>query len=109
MEKAEADDGTDLLPEKEWDRKIYFPMLSEDKTAVVFDVNLVAPSDTAKAAGKDLGATIKSIKPNQWQKGTTNLELELAVKREAIKSVEVLNAAGQALDAKLGNSSSNGK
>lgn len=139
VEKAEANDGTDLLPEKEWDRKIHFPTLSEDKTAVVFDVNLVSPSDAVKgfkevsghikylvgektkkvdagfaelapgAAGKEFGATIKSIKPSPWEKGTTNVELELAVKREAIKSVEVLNAAGQAMDAKLGNYSSNGK
>lgn len=139
VEKAQADNGTDLLPEKEWDRKIHFPSLSEDRTAAVFDVKLASPSDTVKgfkeisgritylagektkkidagfpeltagAAGKEFGAIIKSINPSQWEKDTTNVELELAVKREVIKSVEVFNSAGQALGAKLGNYSSNGK
>ena len=131
LEKAEADNGTDLLPEKEWDRKINFATLSEDKTAAVFDIKLVSPPDAVKgfkeiaghitylvgektkkvdagfteltegAAGKELDATIKSIKPNHWEKTATDIELKIAGNRETVKSVEILNAAGQALETKI--------
>jgi hypothetical protein len=45
--KAVADNGEDLLPKEEFEREIHFPRLSEDKTAIVFEVLLVPPSPKA--------------------------------------------------------------
>lgn len=55
--KAVADNGEDLLPKEEFDRDISFPRLSEDKTAITFDVNLPLPGP--KAAGiKEISGTL---------------------------------------------------
>lgn len=57
LTKAVADTGEDLLPKEEFEREIHFPRLSEDKTAVTFDVALSLPS--AKAAGlKEVSGTL---------------------------------------------------
>jgi hypothetical protein len=135
LTKAEADTGEDLLPAKEWDRKIHFPALSKDKATTIFEVKLESPSDAALgfkeitgritylvgektkkmelgfaeladgAQGKELGAKLKSIKASQWEKGTTNVELQLNARREVVKAVEVLDAAGQSLGATIGGHS----
>lgn len=52
-------------------------------------------------AGKELGASIKSIKPSQWQKGSTDIELKLATGSATVKEVEVRAAAGQPLEANV--------
>lgn len=131
LTKAEADTGEDLLPAKNWDRKINFPSLSKDKAAAIFELKLESPSDGAKGfkeiagrltylvgdetkkvdlgfetlaggvAGKELGASIKSIKPSQWQKGSTDIELNLATSADSVKEVDVLDATGQLLEAKM--------
>ncbi|MEY4918793.1 MAG: hypothetical protein RL616_2706, partial [Verrucomicrobiota bacterium] len=41
---AVGTDGTDLLPEKDWDRKINFPRLSSDRTKVSFEVKMNSPA-----------------------------------------------------------------
>lgn len=48
LETAVADDGTDLLPESEWSRRISFPNLSEDKAHVIFDAKLALPGPGVK-------------------------------------------------------------
>jgi hypothetical protein len=131
LTKAEADNGEDLLPAKEWDRKIHFPSLSKDKAAAIFELKLESPSAAVKGfqeiagrltylvgektkkvdlgfeslaagvAGKELGAIIKGIKPNQWEQGTVNLDLQLSARSDVVKAVEVFDATGQSLGAKL--------
>lgn len=55
--KAVADTGEDLLPKEEFEREISFPRLSEDKTAITFDVALGLPGP--KAAGiKEISGTL---------------------------------------------------
>jgi hypothetical protein len=44
IEKAIANDGSSLLKsDKDWDRRISFPKLSEDKASVLFEINLKLP------------------------------------------------------------------
>ena len=55
--KALTDTGEDLLPREEFEREIHFPRLSEDKTAITFDVPLLLPGP--KAAGiKEISGTL---------------------------------------------------
>jgi hypothetical protein len=55
--KALTDTGEDLLPKEEFEREIHFPRLSEDKTAITFDVPLLLPGP--KAAGiKEISGTL---------------------------------------------------
>lgn len=131
LTKAEADTGEDLLPAKDRDRKIHFPNLSKDKSAAIFELKLESPSADVKGfkeiagtitylvgektkkvalgfeslaagvGGKELGASIKSIKPSQWQKGSTDIELKLATNSDTVKEIEVLDATGQPLEANV--------
>lgn len=108
LDTAIADDGSDLLPESEWSRRISFPNLSEDKTHVMFDAKLALPGRGVKGirevsghlqytvasgtkevdlgfaklaagtAGKELGAHIESLDGQ-------NLELKLALRPDDIK------------------------
>jgi hypothetical protein len=45
---AVADNGDSLLPQREWDRKIHFPKLSEDGRTVGFDAELRLPGSGVK-------------------------------------------------------------
>jgi hypothetical protein len=104
---ALAADGSDILPEKEWDRKINYPRLAKDRTRVLFEVKVTAPSAEAKgfkeiagtlqytvgsgttnvdlgitelkagAQGTALGASIKEIKASFGSKGGQDLLLDL--------------------------------
>ncbi|RXK52803.1 hypothetical protein ESB00_13865 [Oleiharenicola lentus] len=110
LETAVADDGTDLLPESEWSRRISFPSLSEDKTHVMFDAKLALPGRGVKGirevsghlqftvaagtkevdlgfakfaagtAGKALEAQIESLDGQ-------NLELKIALRPDDIKAL----------------------
>jgi hypothetical protein len=132
LEKAVARDGTNLLPAREWDRKIHFPNLSKDKAAAVFEVNLgqlpegvtgfqeIAGSLTylvgsttktvelgfaslvPEAVGKELDARIQEIKPSRFQKDKVELELKLACPREMVKEVVLRDADGKILDTEIG-------
>ena len=48
LEKAVAENGTDLLPENGRERNIYYTPLSMDKTVAKFDVKLATPPDGVK-------------------------------------------------------------
>jgi hypothetical protein len=48
VETALADDGSSLLPDKEFDRQISFPQLSTDKTAAMLEVKLKTPGSGVK-------------------------------------------------------------
>ncbi|MCK5715072.1 MAG: hypothetical protein KAH64_03850 [Nitrosomonadaceae bacterium] len=123
LTKAIADNGTDLLPKKEWDRKIGFPNLSKDKSTVIFDINLILPPDDVKSikeisgtlkyltAGSvkevDLGisdfkagsegtkysATITSVGKSKWGEGE-QLKLELNLKKDSIKDIKLYDEHG---------------
>lgn len=53
----------------------------------------------AGATGTEYRATITKVEEDKWTPGTQKIELDLAVAYEAIKSVQVLDAAGKALEA----------
>ncbi len=128
LEKAVADNGEDLMPSREWDRKISWPSLSKDKTTVVFDVKLKVPgkgvfgikeiSGTMEyivagevktvdlginsfkkgAMGAKLGAEIKDIGENEWQEGYEMLKLKLALPSEAVKKVTFMDKNGEEIE-----------
>ena len=125
VETALALDGSDLLPENEWDRKINFPRLSKDRTKVVFEINLSAPGPEVKgfkeisgtlgysvaegttnvdlgiseikagATGSELGASIVSIKPGFGNNGGQDIELKLHLEPAELISLTAVGADGQ--------------
>jgi len=125
LETATGSDGSDLLPEKDWDRKISFPRLSKDQTKVVFEVNLATPGPAVKsfkeisgtlqysvagsstnvdlgiteikegATGSALGATVKSVKPGFGDNGGQDIELEMKLEPDELISLSAIDADGQ--------------
>jgi hypothetical protein len=125
VETALALDGSDLLPEDDWDRKINFPRLSKDRTKVVFEINLRPPGPEAKgfkeisgtlgysvaggttnvdlgiseikadATGTGLGASIVSIKPGFGNNGGQDIELKLHLEPTELISLTAVGADGQ--------------
>ena len=120
VETAIAEDGSSLLPEKDSDRKIRSTELSNDRTAVMFEVPLKLPpkgvsgfkeisgqlqykvADGVKevdlgitelekgAKGTMLGARIVSIGEASKNGGAQELGLELNVPDDQIKSVALV-------------------
>lgn len=56
--KAVTDSGEDLLPKEEFEREIHFPRLSEDKTAVTFDLQLALPGPKASGLREVSGTLV---------------------------------------------------
>ncbi len=128
IEKAVADDGTDLLPENDWGRKINWPRLTSDKTGVVFELDLGAPGEKSKgikevsgkllytvggktkdvdlgisefkegAAGKLHGAKIKELKNSEYMEGHQGLQLELEMSNDDVQGVTFLDEAGKTIE-----------
>jgi hypothetical protein len=128
MEKATTDTGKSLLPKNQWGRKIKFPRLAKDKKTVVFDVELLLPDKDAEgleelsgtleyltasgsraaglgtmdfkvgAKGRELGAVIRSIEKDPWQKNATVLSLRLNLRPEVLKSADFFAQDGTRLD-----------
>ncbi len=128
LEKAIADNGDSLLPEREWNRKIHFPHLSKDKTTVVFEVKLTLPGEnvkglkeisgmleytvaggsrevplgitdfTAGAKGNEFGAVVKSVKESEWQKEKEVLALKLNLSSDSVKSMTFYDGSKKKLD-----------
>ena len=117
---ATADDGTSLLPDSDWDRKVHFPNLARDKTAATLEFKLNLPGSGVKglkelsgtvqyrvsggtkevdlgldelkagATGTNLDAEIKSIKEG-WQKnGSQEMSLHLKTNPDDLKSVSLV-------------------
>lgn len=110
LDTAIADDGTDLLPESDWDRRISFPNLSPDKTRVLFEAKMGLPAPgvkglrevtghlqyrvasgsreidlgfdelTAGATSQELGAEIVNLEAE-------SLELKLTLKPDEVKAL----------------------
>jgi hypothetical protein len=119
VETALADDGTSLLPDGPGSRRINFPRLSKDRTAVVLEIPLNIPGkgvsglkelsghleytvangtkevdlgiDTLKngAKGTEFGAQVVSIKEG-WQKGTQEMDIKLNLGADDVKSLTML-------------------
>ncbi len=129
LKKAITDNGKSVLPEDEWKRDIKFYTLSKDKTSVNFELEMKLPSSRVKkfkeisgyleyisasglkktdlgiskfkegTRGKKYGAIIKSVKESQWQKGSYNLELDMDVSIDSVKSITFYNKDKTTLDA----------
>ena len=114
---ASADDGSDLLPESEFSRKIHFPKLTTDKSAVLFEVELKLPGAavkgikevsghlqykvagptkelalgfpklTAGAKAKELSAEIESLKAGGDGDKAQTMELKLEIEPDALKEL----------------------
>lgn len=136
--KAIANNGENLLPEREWDRKIHFPRLKDDKSTVEFRVDLLAPSKKVKgikevagtlqyvvgikpkkvnigitefkadAAGKEYDAVVVSVKESTWQEGAENMQLALGFSPEQLLTATFYDQAGNVLDVSKRGYSSSG-
>ena len=137
LSQAIADTGENLLPARDWDRKISFPRLSKDKTVVIFELKLKLPppavqglkelsgqidyltggatklvdlgitSFRAGATGKEYAAVIKSVGTDKWNKGKETLELELHVPKYMIKGVTFFDDTGAKLITTVGSTMGN--
>lgn len=135
MESAVADDGSDLLPEKEWDRKIHFPRLSEAKIDVMFEIDLEMPGPDVKSIrelsgniqytvssglketdlglpalkagekGKEFKAEIVEIKDGWKKDGSKQIEIKLALDSDTVKSLVLVDGAKRKELEKRGHSS----
>jgi hypothetical protein len=120
VETALADDGSSLLPDSEWNRKVHFPQISTDKTAAILEFKLKVPGSgvrglkelsgrlhynvssgtrevdlgmenlKAGATGAELGARIESIKDGWKKDGSQIMDLRLNTKPDGIKSLSVV-------------------
>jgi hypothetical protein len=136
--KAVSDAGENLLPKSDFDRKIHFPRLSDDKKAIVFEVQMGMPgpkvagikeisgtitymvADKTKdvdlglaefkkgAKGKEFGASIEKIEPG-FQEGHQELEIKLNLSKDDVESVTFYDAAGKKLEVSASGYSSSGK
>jgi len=110
LKKAVTDTGQSLIPKKQWERKIHFLKLSDDKTSVKFDINLLSPSSDVRglkqlsgklsylmattsstvdlglaslragAKGTEFDARIKSIGKDKWMPDSDRQTLALEMK-----------------------------
>ena len=114
-----ADNGADLLPEKQWARRLHFPKLSDDKTVVIFGVDLAPPApeingfkeisgtfeymtsagsdeidlgftEFKTGEGKELGASIK-VEPSG---AGESIELVVKKGKSSIKELKFYDDAG---------------
>ena len=138
LEKAVSLAGDDLLPKRDWDRKISFPGLSKDKTAVIFEVKVSLPGEKTKGfkeisgkleyvvaggskkvdlgftafkagtQGKAFSAVIKSLEESKWEKGHEVLTLELQLASDAIKTTQFLDGQGIPLNVSRQSTMSSG-
>jgi len=125
LDTATGSDGSDLLPDQDWDRRINFPNLSTDHSTVVFELKLSAPGLAVKgfkeisgnlrytvgigltnidlglteiqagAQGSEFGALIESIKPRPGQNSGLNIKLKLQLDPKEIISLKTISADGQ--------------
>ncbi len=138
VEKAVADNGQDLLPEEEWDRRISFPSVSSDGTAVTFEARLKAPGEEVNGLaelsgrlecqfagdstevdlglkkykkgtkGTEFGAVITSLEDAGWDDGSQRLSLEINLPKGRIKSIAFYDDGGKKLDVSESGYSSGG-
>jgi hypothetical protein len=131
LQEASTLGGRSLLPEREWDRKIHFPRLSDDKSRVVFELKLNPPvpedkgfrlvsgeleySTTSGQKHIDMGivavkagekfskhnATVKSYGPSKWNKEKYTMELSLQYSRKSVKKLQFFAEDGTPINSKI--------
>ncbi len=127
VEKALTNTGANLLPTRDWDRRIRFARLSKDRRTAVFDIELLLPDEGAAAleelAGtieyltasgvknvdlgvmalevgtkaSELGANISSIEIDPYRNNAATVGLALDVAAEQVESLELYGADGAKL------------
>ena len=135
LKVARAEKDVNLLPQKDWDKNINFPNMSKDKKVMVFEVNLRIPPAGVTAikeisgvleyivasgveeedlkitdfkpgtGGAEFGAKIKDIKESEWGDGQQQMDLELNLSPERVKSARILDEDGRELEVSQGYTS----
>lgn len=83
--KAVTDTDADLLPENEWDRKIHFPTLTENKRHLIFDLQLALPDKKAKGI-KEISGHLECLIADKTK--TANLGFDTFAKDAAGKQYQ---------------------
>ena len=126
LDVALADDGTDLLPESEFNRRISFPKLSADKSAVLIEAELKAPGPAVRglkelsghlqysaasgtktvdlgfaklapgAKGKELEAQVDSLQAGDGHDNPGVISLTLKLTPDSLKALRLATADQQA-------------
>jgi hypothetical protein len=121
LDTAVADDGTDLMPQSEWNRGIHLPHLTEDKAHTLFEVTLALPGTGVKglreisghlqfkagsatkeidlgftklasgAEGKELGAAIESIDAGSDASQPSRVELQIGCEPALLKNLYLVS------------------
>jgi hypothetical protein len=127
---ATSDDGTNLLPEQEWDRQISVSLDSDDQTTVSFELSTLLPPHGAKGfreisglvyyktasapdeevelfsslepgtRGSRFGATLGDYEPG-YMEGTEHVNVSIDLPREEISEIVFLDAAGRPVGAEV--------
>ena len=125
--QAIADNGEDLLPERDFSRRIHSPDLSDDKTEVGFEVSMKLPSSDVRglkmvsgvleytiaqgaetfdlgiqkfeqgASGTSFDASITGLEPNPYGDGTVLL-LSLKLSGDQVIAVQFFDDNGQLIE-----------
>ena len=128
VDKAVTNNGANLLPEDQWDRKVRYGRLSKDYKTAVFDVELLLPDQDALglqelagtleyftasetkdadlglvplkvgAKGSQLDARISSIEIDPYANNAPIVGLTLNASGDAVESVELYDKSGQRLE-----------
>lgn len=136
LEAFVTDDGQDLCPPEEWDRKCHFPKLTNDgKTALcefsvkfadgepaglrdirgfvrvhvgtdAEEVDLGFSRIAAGAEGKEFGAQIQNVETRD--DGRTSIELRLGIAMERVQALALVDKKGNAVELNRGGYSSSG-
>lgn len=135
LEKAIANDGSNLLPTNQFNRQINFPRLSENRSKVLFEVNLAPPGESVTGIqeiagtvqyivaqgtkevdlgfaaiepnqkGKELSAEITSIKEGWRKNGGEEMEIQLDVEITTLKELVLIDGKKRITLEKRGHSS----
>jgi hypothetical protein len=136
LEAFTTDEGVDLLPEGEWDRKCHFPKLTNDGKTVLCEMDVKFPDGeptgireirgvvrvqvstaaeevdlgfaelAAGAEGAQLGARLERCETGE--DGRTSIELRLGVAMERVQAVALVDENGSAAELNRGGYSSSG-
>lgn len=136
LEAFVADDGTDLLPESEWDRRCSFPKLTKDGTTFLCDlsvkfpetmpagireirgvvrvqvatateeVDLGFPELAAGVEGSQCGARLERCETGE--EGRTSIDLRLGIAMERVQSLALVDENGSAAELNRNGYSSSG-
>ncbi len=127
LERAVADNGSDLLPESEWERQVY-ANLSNRKTHVLMDVRLRIPGPGVNgireiaghlqyevsqrsrvyrsplvdfAANAQLGflnSAVSKVLPGSWDGEGSEVYLQIGSSAESVKAVRLFDAANVSIE-----------